>query len=141
MKKKYLTTTCNKTRTAFRKARPTGNADAGSRFAERRSVPRYPVCHWRTKIIEPLTQPRLPAQTSEISAKGCYIDKFDELPKNTVIQILIHRDSGTFESWAIVAYVKPGSGTGIAFLDTLPAQQRTIDGWIAEIGSGNSLKK
>ena len=147
MKKKYVrrtiatetldSSTSNETRTAFRKAEPTGNAEAGSRFAERRSVPRYAYAT-SVLIIEPLTQTRLPAQTSEISAKGCCIDKFDELPKNTVIQILIHRDSGTFER---VAYVKPGIGTGIAFFDTLPAQQRTIDGWIAEIGSGNSLKK
>ena len=134
MKKKYVrrtiatetldSSTSNETRTAFRKAEPTGNAEAGSRFAERRSVPRYPYVT-SVLIIEPLTQTRLPAQTSEISAKGCCIDKFDELPKNTVIQILIHRDSDTFESWARVAYVRPGMGTGIAFFDTLPAQQRT----------------
>ena len=144
MKKKYVrptittealdSSTCNETRAAFRKARLTGNAEAGSRFAERRSVPRYPYVTG-VLIIEPLTQTRLPAQTSEISAKGCYIDKLDELPKNTVVQILIRRDSGTFESWARVAYVTPGSGTGIAFFDTLPAQQQTIDRWIVEISA------
>jgi hypothetical protein len=144
MKKKYVrptittealaSSTCNETRTAFRKAQPTGNAEAGSRFAERRSVPRYPYVTGML-IVEPLTKLRLSAQTSEISAKGCYIDKLDELPKNTVIQVLIHRDSGTFESWARVAYVKPGIGTGIAFFDTLPAQQQIIDGWIAKISA------
>jgi PilZ domain len=144
MKKKYVkptittealdSSTCNETRTAMREAQPAGNAEAGSRFAERRSVPRYPYVT-SALIIEPLAQTRLPAQISEISAKGCYIDKLDELPKNTVIQILIHRDSGAFESWARVAYVNPGSGTGIAFFDTLPAQQQTIDRWIAEISA------
>jgi|HubBroStandDraft_1064217.scaffolds.fasta_scaffold337527_2 hypothetical protein len=142
MKKKYvkptITTdspTCSETRTAVRKAQSTGNPEAGSRFAERRSVPRYPYVAGAL-IIEPLTQTRLSAQTSEISAKGFYIDKLDELPKNTVIQILIHRNSGVFKSWARVVYVEPGIGTGIAFFDTLPAQQQTIAEWIAEIGSG-----
>jgi len=131
MKEKYVRPTI--TTNAF-DSQPTGNAEAGSRFAERRSVPRYPYVT-SVLIIEPLTQTRLPAQTSEISAKGCYIDKLDELPKNTVIQILIHRDSGAFESWARVAYVEPGTGTGIAFFDTLTAQQQTINGWIAEISA------
>ena len=144
MKKKHVrptittealdSSTCNETRTAFRKAQPTGNAEAGSRFAERRSVPRYAYVT-SVLIIEPLTQLRLRAQTSEISAKGCYIDKLDELPKNAVIQILIHRDSDTFESWARVAYVRPGMGTGIAFFDMLSAQQQTIAGWIVEISA------
>ncbi len=144
MKKKYVKPTIttqaldpkvsNETRIAIRNPQPTGNAEAGSRFAERRSVPRYPYVA-DALIIEPLSQTRVSAQTSEISAKGCYIDKFDELPKNTIIQILIHRNAGVFESWARVVYVKPGTGTGIAFFDTLPAQQETIEGWIAEIGS------
>ena len=144
MKKKYVrptittktldSSTSNKTRTAIREAPRTGNAEAGSRFAERRSVPRYPYVTG-VLIIEPLTQLRLRAHTSEISAKGCYIDKLDELPKNTVIQIVIDRDSDAFESWARVAYVKPGIGTGIVFFDTLPAQQQTIAGWIKDISA------
>jgi hypothetical protein len=131
MKKKYVRPTIT---TKALDSQPTGNAEAGSRFAERRSVPRYRYVAG-ARIIEPLTQTRLRAQTSEISAKGCYIDKLDELAKNTVIQILIHRDSGAFESWARVAYVTPGIGTGIVFFDTLPAQQQTINGWIAEISA------
>jgi hypothetical protein len=89
MKKKYVKPTIT---TKALDSQRTGNAEAGSRFAERRSVPRYPYVAGAL-IIEPLTQTRLSAQTSEISAKGFYIDKLDELPKNTVIQILIHRDS------------------------------------------------
>jgi hypothetical protein len=114
--------------------------DAGSRFAERRSVPRYPFSG-RAVVLEPLTQVQLPAQVSEISVKGCYLESLDGLPKNTVVQILIHRDDSTFESWGRVVYVHSGVGTGIAFFDTVPGQQKTIERWVAEIShylDGNS---
>jgi hypothetical protein len=64
MKKKYVRPTittkalgssrCNEILTEIRDAQPTGNAEAGSRFAERRSAPRYPHVTG-TLIIEPLT--------------------------------------------------------------------------------------
>jgi hypothetical protein len=117
-----------------------GTINAGSRFAEKRSVPRYPFSA-RAVIMEPLTRVQLPTQVSEISVKGCYLESVDVLPKNTVVQIVIHRDDSTFESWGRVVYVHSGVGTGIAFFDTLPAQQKTIDRWVAEIShylDGNS---
>jgi hypothetical protein len=106
--------------------------DAGSRFAERRSVPRYPFSG-RAVVVEPLARVQLPAQVSEISVKGCYLESIDGLPKNVVVQVLIHRDDSTFESWGRVVYVHPGIGTGVAFFDPVPAQQKQIERWVAEI--------
>lgn len=132
--KKLSPPTGTEDRTAVRDPQPMGNREAGSRFAERRSVPRYPYAG-DAQIIEALTQIQVSAKISEISARGCYVERLDELPKNTVIRIFIHRESETFESWARVAYVHPGTGTGIAFLDTTPAHQQMIDGWIADISA------
>lgn len=106
--------------------------DAGSRFADRRSVPRYPFTG-RAAILEPLAPVQLSAQVSEISVKGCYLESVDGLPKNTVVRVLIHRDDSTFESWGRVVYVHSGIGSGIAFFDTIPAQQKTIERWVLEI--------
>jgi hypothetical protein len=124
------------------RARQDGTIDAGSRFAEKRSVPRYPFSG-RAVVLEPLTRVQLPAQVSEISVKGCYLESVDGLPKSTVVQLLIHRDDSTFKSWGRVVYVHPGVGSGIEFFDTAPAQQKNIEKWVADISlylDGNSHK-
>jgi hypothetical protein len=127
-------------RGVLRNAQPTRHIEAGSRFAERRSVPRYPFSA-RAVILEPLTRVQLPAQVSEISVGGCYLESLDGLPKNTVVQILIHRDGSTFETWGRIVYVHSGVGSGVAFFDTVQAQQKQIEKWVTEIASyldGNS---
>jgi hypothetical protein len=100
---------------------PVGYIDAGSRFANRRSVPRYPFSG-AAAVIEPISGTHLAALVSEISARGCYLESLDELPRNTIMQISIVRNEAAFETWGRIAYVQPGTGSGVAFLDTPAAQ-------------------
>jgi hypothetical protein len=133
----------DQSRAVLRKAQPTRHIEAGSRFAERRSVPRYPFSA-RAVILEPLTRVQLPAQVSEISVGGCYLESLYGLPRNTVVQILIHRDDSVFESWGRIVYVHSGVGSGIAFFDIAPSQQKQIERWVTEIASyldGNNHKE
>jgi hypothetical protein len=132
--KRFEPTTSNQTPEANREVSGLGYMDAGSRFSNRRSVPRYPFSS-TAAITEPLSGTRLSASVSEISSKGCYLELLDEVLRNTFIQISIRRNDATFESWARVAYVHQGTGSGIAFVDTLAAQQRILDEWIAEISA------
>ena len=113
---------------------PVGYIDAGSRFANRRSVPRYPFSG-AAAVIEPISGTHLAALVSEISARGCYLESLDELPKNTIMQISIVRNEAAFETWGRIAYVQAGTGSGVAFLDTAAAQRRTLDVWISEISA------
>ncbi len=106
--------------------------DAGARYAERRCVPRYPFIA-SVEIFEPVSRTSFTGQTAEISVKGCYVDMLNPPPANTVIQLRILRDKGTFETWARVAYAHEGLGMGIAFLRTLPDQERIIADWVAEL--------
>jgi hypothetical protein len=119
---------------ASREVRLWENIDAGSRFANRRSVPRYPFSG-AAAVTEPLSGTRLAALVSEISAKGCYLESLDELPKNTFTKISILRNEATFETWGRIAYVQAGTGSGVAFFDTRTEQQRILDAWIAEISA------
>ena len=111
-----------------------GHIEAGSRFANRRSVPRYPFSG-AAAITEPLSGTRLAALVSEISAKGCYLESLDELPKNTIMKISVVRNDARFETWGRIAYVQAGTGSGVAFFETRAEHQRILDGWIAEISS------
>jgi hypothetical protein len=106
--------------------------DAGARYAERRSVPRYPFVA-NVEIYEPLGRIRLDGQTSEISANGCYVDLLNPLEKNTVLQLRILRDGQSFQTWARVAYVQPNLGMGVAFFDTLEEHRRIIADWLVDL--------
>jgi hypothetical protein len=106
--------------------------DAGARYAERRSVPRYPFVA-NVEIYEPLGRIRLAGQTSEISANGCYVDVLNPLEKNTVLQLRILRDGQEFQTWARVAYTQPNLGMGVAFFDTLEEHRRIISDWLVEL--------
>jgi hypothetical protein len=110
----------------------TSPPDAGARYAERRSVPRYPFIA-SAEVFEPVSRTELAGRTSEISTKGCYIDLLNPLPRNSVIRIRILRDQGTFETWGRVAYTQEGLGMGIAFLQTAPDQERVIADWVGEL--------
>jgi PilZ domain len=108
-----------------------GDMEAGARFAQKRSVPRYPFAA-PALISEPLTQTELSCRTSDISLRGCFVESVDGFPANTVMRIKIERDEEIFETWCRVAHVQKGIGTGIAFFEH-PAEARlTIQSWIAE---------
>jgi hypothetical protein len=51
------------------------------------------------------------------------------------MQISILRNEASFETWGRIAYVQAGTGSGVAFIDTAAAQQRTLDVWITEISA------
>jgi hypothetical protein len=111
---------------------PEHRSEARALHDERRSAPRYPFSA-NALILEPINQIRRTAKISEISTGGCYVEGLEEFDKSTVIRILIIGTSGCFATWATVAYVQRGTGTGVQFCDTQPSQQRVVDGWVAEL--------
>jgi len=105
---------------------------AGDRFAERRSVPRYSMVA-EVEVFDPIQQTRFTARTVEIGANGCYVRVDTPLQRNTVIQVQIKRDGGTFKSWGRVAHAQEGSGMGIAFFRPEPNHEKTLRGWIVDL--------
>jgi len=106
--------------------------DAGARFSERRSSPRYALIA-SVEISDPIGKIQLSGRTSEISIGGCYVDVLNTLPAGTVIQIRIQRDKGAFESWGTVKYVHESIGMGVMFFQTTPEQKAVLKEWIAEL--------
>ncbi|MGH9713176.1 MAG: PilZ domain-containing protein [Candidatus Acidiferrales bacterium] len=107
---------------------------AGSRFAERRSTPRYALIA-TAEIVEPVGNIRLSGRTSEIGLGGCYVDVLNTLPKGTVIELSIQRDIGVLKTWGRVVYAQENMGMGVQFFDISPEQQTLLKSWLADLSA------
>jgi hypothetical protein len=99
-------------------------------YRERRSVPRYSLIA-QAEVVEPVSGLQISGRISEISRKGCYVDALNTLPVQTVIEVRISRDQGTFRSPGRIVYTQEGIGMGIAFHDTAADQLKVLDSWLA----------
>jgi hypothetical protein len=78
---------------------------------------------------------RISGRISEVSLKGCYVDVLNTLPTQTVIEVRISRDQGTFISPGKIIYTQEGMGMGIAFLNTPADQLKVLASWLTELNA------
>ena len=78
-----------------------GDIEAGARFAQKRSVPRYPFAA-RAVILEPLSRREFAGRTSDISLKGCFIESVDQFPTKTIVQIKLELTGESFTPSAVI---------------------------------------
>jgi PilZ domain len=102
---------------------------------DRRKWPRYPLIA-EAKVTDVKTETTFQARVSELSMSGCYLDFLNPLPENCSLQLRIFKDTGTFETRAVVVYNHPGMGIGIKFVDTSAEQTRILERWIEELKAG-----
>jgi PilZ domain len=100
-------------------------------MTDRRSAPRYPLI-LPAEVTDLLSSTKFSARTSDVSRTGCYVDMLLPLPRDTQIRVRLQNQTEAFESPAMVIYVSPGLGMGVAFAGTLPANDQAIlDRWLA----------
>lgn len=106
--------------------------DAGSRFAERRSVPRFAFSA-AVVLTDPFTKTDISGRITEISQKGCLAEVHNPLPPNSVVQLRVEPDERSFHTWARVIYDRPGFGLGLLFIGTAPDQSNLLASWLDEL--------
>ena len=73
------------------------------------------------------------ARVSELSARGCYIDSINPLPKGTDVRLRIRYGCSTCEFVGSVIYTHAGFGMGVVFNGLSPEQRSTLDVWLDEL--------
>jgi len=73
------------------------------------------------------------ARVSELSARGCYIDSMNPLPKETTVRIRIRYGCSTCEFAGTVIYTHAGFGMGVVFGELTGEQRSTLDVWLDEL--------
>ena len=85
------------------------------------------------EVIEPSTDTRISARTSELGLGGCYIETLNPFGDGTPVRVRILRDQGIFEAEAKVVYTHATFGMGLAFTKMEPKQRALLEDWLAEI--------
>jgi hypothetical protein len=109
-------------------------------YALRRITPRVPFFADAEIILRDGTS--VPAQLSEISARGCYVDALEPLPVGTELHLAICDLLTTCELDGKVIYEHSGGGLGVVGMGVLfgnlgPEQHSTIDAWLNQLANGN----
>ena len=99
---------------------------------DRRVTPRYPLI-LVAEVTDSHGGAKRNARTSDVSRSGCYIDTLHPAPAGTQIRVRLTNRSESFESECNVAYISPGLGMGVAFVEPIPASRLAIlDRWLEE---------
>jgi PilZ domain-containing protein len=120
---------------------PHGSSEATSnehRQSERRLHSRFPFTV-SVEAIEPQSQAKLSARTSDVGLGGCYVDTLNPFAVGTVIKIRLTKDEVTLEADAKVIFSQVGMGMGVAFISAVPRQFRIFQQWLNEL-TGESLQ-
>ena len=73
------------------------------------------------------------ARVSELSARGCYIDTINPLPKGTDLRLRIRYGCSSCEFPGKVIYTHAGFGMGVVFGELAAEQRSTLDVWLDEL--------
>jgi hypothetical protein len=73
------------------------------------------------------------ARISELSARGCYIDTINPLPKGTDVRLRIRYGCSTCEFPGKVLYMHAGFGMGVVFGELKVEQSSTLEVWLEEL--------
>lgn len=99
--------------------------------SERRAVHRHPFVAL-AELTGMGSNQRVAAQTTQLSATGCYLGAANPFPEGARIRIRLSKDGETFESGARVLHVHAEFGMGVIFENLTPEQQGIIDSWLAK---------
>jgi hypothetical protein len=106
--------------------------DAGSRFASRRSVPRFSIVA-SVEISDPIVKLRTSGLVTDISQNGCFLEAVNLPAVNSVVRLEIRNDGSRFEAWAHVVYNRSGTGIGCRFINTEPEQAKLLQIWLKSL--------
>jgi PilZ domain len=109
---------------------------AEASFAVRRANPRYSFFAEAEVTLRDGTS--VPAQLSELSSRGCYIDTLEPIPIGTELRLRINNGISTCELPGKVIYMHSGYGMGIFGMGVLfgnmaAEQHSAINAWLHEL--------
>ena len=101
---------------------------------ERRRAPRYQMFA-EAEILEPKTQTKLQARTSDVSLVGCFMNAAQSFPQGTEVRLKLIKGEVAFTTRGVVARTLP-AGMGVSFFDVKRDQQDLLRKWLTAVSQG-----
>jgi hypothetical protein len=107
-------------------------------FAVRRANPRFAFFAEAEATLRDGTS--VPAQVSELSSRGCYIDTLEPIPIGTELRLRISNGINTCELPGKVIYMHSGYGMGIfgmgvVFGNVADEQLSAVNDWLRDLAN------
>ncbi|HEV2289624.1 MAG TPA: PilZ domain-containing protein [Candidatus Acidoferrales bacterium] len=114
-----------------RTSNPENASGEGEGSPERRVAQRHIIVAL-ADVTEIRSGERIMAQTTQLSANGCYMGAMNTFAEGTEVRVKLSKGGQTFQTNGRVLNVHAEFGMGIVFENTPAEQQRMLDGWLAE---------
>ncbi len=75
----------------------------------------------------------LAAHIKDLNLLGCYVETVTPFPEGTKVRLHISHAGKNFSAIGKVAYSRPNSGMGIAFITIEPSSLTVLDVWLADL--------
>jgi hypothetical protein len=107
---------------------------------DRRRTPRYPF-KGNAEVIAADAKEPIKGRVTELSLNGCFVVLPSPLEKGAPVGIKINTETEFFEANGTVAYIQPGEGIGLMFLEAKPYFMSVLKKWVlsAMLGKNKPL--
>lgn len=85
------------------------------------------------ELTEVESEKHLVAHTRNLNLIGCFVETMTPFPEGTKVSLRISHGGMNFVALGRVAYARPHSGMGIAFVTIEPKSQEILDTWLANL--------
>lgn len=79
------------------------------------------------------SEKHLPAHIKDLNLLGCFVETVTPFTEGTKVRLRISHAGTNFMAIGKVAYSRPNSGMGIAFITIEPRSQEVLDLWLANL--------
>jgi len=79
------------------------------------------------------SEKHLSAHTKNLNLLGCFVETPTPLVEGTKVRLRISHRGTNFVAIGKVAYSRPNSGMGVAFITVDPKSQAVLDVWLASL--------
>jgi hypothetical protein len=79
------------------------------------------------------SEKHLVAHTKDLTLFGCFVETASPFAESTKVRLKISHAGVTFMAIGKVAYSRPSSGMGIAFVTIEPSSLPILDAWLADL--------
>lgn len=79
------------------------------------------------------SEKHLSAHIKNLNLLGCFVETVTPFPEGTKVRLNISHAGTNFSAIGKVAYSRPNSGMGVAFITIEPKSQEVLDLWLANL--------